>query len=352
MALSQAALPLLRRLDPETAHRIGIAALRAGIAGSDRIPDPPSLAIEAFGRRLANPIGLAAGFDKDAAALHGLARLGFGFLEAGTVTPLPQLGNPRPRMFRLAEDRAVINRMGFNNHGIDGFVTNLKAAPRDRLPIGANIGINKEGADPLRDYPALAAKVAPHAAYIAINISSPNTPGLRDLQSVTRLGEILRAIERQAVAAPLYVKLAPDLDDTALADLVALCMTSGVAGLIIGNTTLARNGLRSRHRNEAGGLSGVPLFARSTRMLARAFLQSQGRLTLIGTGGVFTPEDVLMKLRAGAALVQVYTSFAFHGPALIPRLKQGLAALLAQANVSRLGGIIGQDAAQLAEQSQ
>ncbi len=346
MRFAQAALPLLRRLDPETAHRIGIAALRAGLAGADPMPDPPSLAIEAFGRRLSNPIGLAAGFDKDAAALAGLARLGFGFLEAGTVTPLPQRGNPRPRMFRLAEDRAVINRMGFNNRGIEAFLKNLQAAPR--LPVGVNIGINKENADPLRDYPALAARLAPHAAYIAINISSPNTPGLRDLQSVARLDEILRAIGQRAVTAPLFVKLAPDLDDAALDDLVALCAASGVTGLIISNTTLARDDLRSRHQTESGGLSGAPLFARSTRMLARAYRHAQGRLTLIGAGGVFTPEDVLTKLRAGASLVQVYTSFAYHGPALIPRLKQGLAALLAQANVSRLHDIIGKDAEQSA----
>ena len=348
MDFSRAALPLLRRLDPETAHQIGIAALRAGLAGSNPMPDPPSLAIEAFGRHLTNPIGLAAGFDKDATALAGLARFGFGFLEAGTVTPLPQQGNPRPRMFRLIEDRAVINRMGFNNGGIESFMANLQAAPHHCPPIGVNIGINKENADPVRDYPALVAKVAPLAAYIAINISSPNTPGLRDLQSVTRLTEILRAIERQAVTSLLFVKLAPDLDDAALADLVALCMDAGVTGLIISNTSLARDGLRSRYQNEAGGLSGAPLFARSTRMLARAYQQSQGRLTLIGAGGIFTAGDVLAKLRAGATLVQLYTSFAYHGPALIPRLKQGLAALLVQANVSRLHDIIGKDAEQWA----
>jgi dihydroorotate dehydrogenase len=349
VTLSSAALPLLRRLDPERAHRAALLALRAGIIGGDQAPDPPSLAVAAFGRRLANPIGLAAGFDKDAAALHGLARLGFGFLEAGTVTPLPQPGNPKPRLFRLAEDRAVINRMGFNNGGIQEFVATL-AAGRPALPLGANIGINKQGADPLRDYPALLRAVNPHVDYAVINISSPNTPGLRDLQGVDHLPAILRAVEREGgPAKPLFVKLAPDLSDAALADLVALCAGSGVAGLIISNTTLAREGLRSRRQGEAGGLSGAPLFARSTRMLARAAMQGQGRLMLIGVGGIFSAQDVLTKLSAGATLVQLYTGFAYHGPALIPRLKQGLAALLKQADVTRLADIIGQDAARLAE---
>lgn len=351
MRLASAVLPLLRRLEPETAHRVSLAALRAGLAGADREADEPVLAVAAFGRRhLTNPIGLAAGFDKDAAALHGLARLGFGFLEAGTVTPLPQTGNPRPRLFRLAGDRAVINRMGFNNRGLEAFLPNLTAAPRGRLAVGANIGINKMAADPVRDYPALVRAVSPHADYIAINISSPNTPGLRDLQTVARLSEILTAIRREAAPhPPLFVKLAPDLDDAALPELVELCAESGVAGLIISNTTLARPDLRSRHRAESGGLSGAPLFSRSTRMLARAFLCGKGRLMLIGAGGVFTPEDALAKLRAGATLVQIYTSFAYHGPALIPRLKRGLARLLMEANCARLQDVVGRDAEQLAE---
>ena len=275
-------------------------------------------------------------------ALSGLARLGFGFLEAGTVTPRPQVGNPRPRLFRLTEDRAVINRMGFNNGGIESFIANLLHRPA--LPVGANIGTNKEGAEPLRDYPALARAVAPHVDYIAINISSPNTPGLRDLQAVDRLKSILQAVRREAPPRPVLVKLAPDLDDPVLDELVALCAGSGVAGLIIGNTTLSREGLHSRLRGEAGGLSGAPLFARSTRLLARAFLQSRGRLILIGAGGISSPEDAFAKLRAGATLVQLYTGFAYEGPALVPRLKTGLARLLADAGVARLCDIVGRDA--------
>jgi len=323
---SAAGMALARRLEPETAHRLSLTALRLGLAGLDNTADDPILAVRAFGRVLTNPIGLAAGFDKDAVALNPLGRLGFGFLEAGTVTPRPQAGNPRPRLFRLPEDAAVINRMGFNNGGIDAFLPNLRAANRARVAIGANIGINKDGADPDRDYPALAAAVAPFADYITINISSPNTPGLRDLQAEARLGQILSAIR---VEKPLFVKIAPDLSEESLATLVAVCLSKGVEGLIISNTTLARpDSLRGRHKGEAGGLSGAPLFAPSTAMLKRAYQLAGGKLTLIGAGGVATAEDALAKILAGATLVQLYTAFAYHGPALIPRLRLGLAALL------------------------
>jgi dihydroorotate dehydrogenase len=335
-------MSLARRLDPETAHRLSLAALRYGLAGLDHKPDDPILAVSAFGRMLANPIGLAAGFDKDAVALTPLGRLGFGFLEAGTVTPRPQPGNPRPRLFRLPEDNAVINRMGFNNAGIDAFLRNLRAANRRLVAIGANIGINKDGADPARDYPALAEAVAPHVDYITVNISSPNTPGLRDLQTAERLAALLAGIR---VAKPVFVKIAPDLADSELAALVAVCLSKGVEGLIIANTTLARPAsLSGRHRAEAGGLSGAPLAARSTALLKQVHGIAGGKLTLIGVGGIFSAEDAFAKILAGASLVQVYTGFAYHGPALIPRLKSGLAALLRARGFATVAAAIGAEA--------
>lgn len=332
-------MPLLRRLDPETAHNISLTALRMGLAGADNTPDDPILAVTAFGRGLRNPFGLAAGFDKNAVALNALGRLGFGFVEAGTVTPRPQAGNPRPRLFRLAEDNAVINRMGFNNAGITAFVPRLAAVDRRVLAVGANIGINKDNAAPETDYPSLAAAVAPHADYIAINISSPNTPGLRDLQSETRLAAILDAVR---VTKPVFVKIAPDLSEDALAAVVEVCAARNVAGLIISNTTLARPAhLTSRYRNETGGLSGAPLFAASTAMLARAHKRAAGKLMLIGVGGIFTAEDALAKILAGATLVQLYTGFAIHGPALLPRLKTGLATLLKARGFSSITQAVG-----------
>jgi dihydroorotate dehydrogenase len=316
-------MALARQLDPETAHNLSLRALQLGLAGRDATPDDPILATAAFGRVLPNPIGLAAGFDKNAVAINALGRLGFGFVEAGTVTPRPQPGNPRPRLFRLAQDEAVINRMGFNNGGLGNFLANLKKA--SGIAVGANVGINKEGADPERDYPALVNAVAPFADYVTVNISSPNTPGLRDLQTEARLAGILDAI---ATDRPLFVKIAPDLSQEGLEAVVGVCLERRVAGLIISNTTLARPGLRGRHAGEAGGLSGRPLMAPSTAMLARAHKMAGQRLVLIGVGGVFTPEDVLEKILAGASLVQLYTGFAYGGPALVPRLKSGLAALL------------------------
>jgi dihydroorotate dehydrogenase len=327
--LVSALLPALRRLDAERAHGLALAALRAGLAGSSPASDDPALAVDLFGRRFANPIGLAAGFDKNAVAVAPLARLGFGFIETGTVTPLPQDGNPRPRMFRLTEDRAVINRLGFNNRGLAAYTGRLAALPRG-LPLGANVGINKTGADPLRDYPALVAAVAPFVDYVTINVSSPNTPGLRALQGAAALGGILRAIAAGAPRPPpLLVKLAPDLAEGALEAIVQTVIEAGGQGLILTNTTLARPAtLRGAHRAEAGGLSGPPLMEPSTRLLAQAARLAAGRLVLVGCGGVASGADVLAKIRAGAHLVQLYTAFAYDGPALIPRLLRELATAL------------------------
>ena len=349
--IASAVVPLLRRVDPERAHGLALSALKLGLAGRSCEPDAVCLAIEVLGRRFANPIGLAAGFDKDAVAVTALMRLGFGFIETGTVTPRPQSGNPRPRLFRLAADQAVINRMGFNNAGLDAFLVRLAQRPCGPVALGANVGINKEGADPERDYPGLIAAVAPHADYVVINVSSPNTPGLRDLQGERQLRAILQAVaEHVPVRPPLLVKIAPDIGDDGLAALVETCVAEGVQGLIVSNTTISRPaGLRSPQAREPGGLSGAPLFRLSTAVLARAFILARGRLVLIGVGGVSTGEQALTKILAGASLVQIYTAFAYDGPALIPRLKRHLVTALRAGGFARVQDAVGKDARRLAE---
>ena len=347
-SLASAFLPLLRRIDPERAHTLSLLGLRLGLAGRSPMPDGPELAVSAFGLRFSNPIGLAAGFDKGAVAARGLMRLGFGFVETGTVTPRAQAGNPKPRMFRLEADGAAINRLGFNNAGLEAYLRALAVLSGRPVPLGANVGINKDGADPVRDYPASIAAVAPHADYAVINVSSPNTPGLRDLQGEAQLSAILAAVAAVPNKPPVLVKAAPDLSDDGLAAVVETCVAHGVQGLILGNTTISRPaGLHSSNAGEAGGLSGRPLFALSTRMLARAFLLARGRLTLIGTGGVFSGADAFEKIRAGASLVQLYTGFAYHGPALIPRLKAELSACLREAGFARVEDAVGTGAAEL-----
>jgi len=332
-------MPALRLLDPEFAHNLSLRALRLGVVGSDSSPDDPILAVQAFGRRLRNPIGLAAGFDKNAVAVNALGRLGFGFVEAGTVTLRPQAGNARPRLFRLAEDSAVINRMGFNNAGLEVYLANLKRVDRARVVLGANVGINKEGADPERDYPALVQAVSPFADYITINVSSPNTPGLRDLQSEARLAAILAGI---STMRPIFVKIAPDLSEDGLEAVISVAVQHGVTGLIISNTTIARPAnLRSAYKAELGGLSGAPLFDASTEMLTRAYKLAGGKLLFIGAGGVASAAQAFAKILAGASLVQVYTGFAYQGPAMLPKLKSGLAALLRTRGFSSVSEAIG-----------
>jgi dihydroorotate dehydrogenase len=349
-ALASALMPLLRGMDPERAHGLALKALGLGLAGTDRGTDDPVLATRALGLDFRNPLGLAAGFDKNAQAVLGLMRLGFGFVEPGTVTPRPQDGNPKPRLFRLEQDAAVINRMGMNNLGLQAFAAKLAALPRP-LPavLGANIGINKEGAEPERDYPALYLGVAPQADYVTVNVSSPNTPGLRDLQGEARLAAILAAIAQARAHAPrqppVLVKIAPDLAHDALPALVEACIDNGVAGLIVSNTTIARPpSLTGAHKSETGGLSGAPLFAPSTELLRRVFRLAGGRLVLIGCGGIATPEQAYAKIRAGAALVQLYAAFAYAGPRLVPDLKRGLAELLKRDGFARVADAVGVDA--------
>jgi dihydroorotate dehydrogenase len=343
-------MPLMRGIDPERAHDLALRALRFGLAGADRSPDDPILATEALGLRFRNPIGLAAGFDKSAVAIAPLMRLGFGFVEAGSVTPKPQFGNPKPRLFRLVEDRAVINRMGMNNAGIAPFLARLAHLPSPRPAVlGCNIAINKEGAAPLRDYPALYTAVAPHAGYVAINVSSPNTPGLRDLQGEQQLREILAAVAAARDAAtgprpPILVKIAPDLSAGAVEPIVEAALAHGIDGLIVSNTTIARPApLRSALKSQAGGLSGPPLREASTALLKRVAKVTQGRLALIGCGGVGSGAEALEKIKAGASLIQLYAAFAYEGPALIPRIKRELAAALRREGFASVAEAVGVD---------
>lgn len=348
MALADRFLPLFARLDPETAHHLALHALRLGLGGADRSQDDPILATHAFGLSFANPIGLAAGFDKDAEAVSPLMRLGFGFVEAGTVTLNPQPGNPRPRLFRLAQAQAAINRMGFPSAGLEAFCRRLDRLSPYPAPLGINLGLNKDATE--ADYAALAARLASRADYLAINVSSPNTPGLCELQEPARLSPLLRAVRAAAGATPVLVKLSPDLAQAKLAPIVEACIAEGAAGLIVANTTQTRPlGLSGRHAAEPGGLSGAPLFAPSTRMLARIWRLAEGRLGLIGCGGVASGEQALAKILAGASLVQLYTAFAYEGPRLVPRLKAELEQALRREGFASLREAVGRGAAHFAE---
>jgi dihydroorotate dehydrogenase len=347
--LATALMLILRGMEPERAHDFAMRALRLGLVGADRSPDDPVLVTHVLGRDFRNPLGLAAGFDKSAYAVGPLMRLGFGFVEAGSVTPKPQIGNPKPRLFRLTEDRATINRMGMNNAGLAIFVARLAALKRRAAVLGVNVAINKEGAAPLRDYPVLYDAVAPYADYVAINVSSPNTPGLRDLQGEKQLAEILAALATargrlDGPRPPILIKIAPDLAESAVEPIVEAAVTHRMEGLIVSNTTIARPGLRSPRRTEVGGLSGPPLAAMSTDLLRRVATLARGRkLVLIGCGGVSSGADALQKIKAGASLVQLYAAFAYEGPALIPRLKRELAALVRREGARNVADLVGAD---------
>lgn len=341
--------PLLRALPPETAHRVTVAALAAGLAGHAREPDPPSLRQRLWDLDFPNPIGIAAGFDKDARAPKALLRLGFGFVEVGTVTPRPQSGNPKPRVFRLDQDGAVINRMGFNSGGLDSLVARLTRRDRSEGVVGVNIGRNRDSADAGADYIEGARRAAPVADYLVVNVSSPNTPGLRDLQARAVLEGLLRQLlearGQTGANMPLLVKIAPDLTAEERADIATVALATAIDGIVIANTTIARpNGLRSPHANEAGGLSGNPLFAPSTALLAEMYRLTEGRIPLIGVGGVASAADAYAKIRAGASLVQLYTALIFAGPTLIGDIKTGLAELLRRDGFTSIAEAVGADA--------
>jgi dihydroorotate dehydrogenase len=328
--------PLLFCLPAERAHRLALGAVESGLdrllLGRARRPTPPILAQSLWGREFPSPIGLAAGFDKNGRVADAVRRWGFGFVEVGTVTPRPQPGNPTPRLFRLAEEEALVNRMGFNNDGLDAVVRRLARAPR-RGVLGINLGKNRDTGDAAADYEIGIRGTAGLADYVVVNVSSPNTPGLRDLQRRARLETLLsRLIAARAVSAPrtpLLLKIAPDLSQEERRDIAEVALAAGIDGLVVANTTVARPaGLRGCNASEAGGLSGRPLFAQSTALLAEMHRLTEGRLTLIGVGGIADAADAYAKIRAGASLVQIYTALVFSGPALIRRIERELARLL------------------------
>ena len=364
-AASTVAAALRAVTDPETGHVLGIRAAAAGLLPSDPRPDPPSLATTLAGLALTNPVGLAAGFDKDADAMGGLLGLGFGFVECGSITPLPQPGNPQPRVWRLPSLGAIINRYGFNSAGGPAAASKLEAfraagpAPRGGA-VGVNLGKNKTSPDAAADYADGAARFASLSDFLIINVSSPNTPGLRDLQARSALTALVGAAVKardDATAGwdpaghggrprpPLFVKVAPDVTEAEAADIVAAVLSAGADGLVVGNTTVARPPAVAAqpHGSEAGGLSGKPLEAVATDRVALFYRLSGGRLPIIGVGGISDSRGAYAKIRAGASAVELYTGFAYGGPALIPRLKAELAALLARDGFASVGEAVGVD---------
>jgi len=348
--LPRLATACLRRLPAETAHRAALRALAAGLVPAAGAETDPVLRVRLWNRDFPNPVGLAAGFDKDAEAVAGCLRLGFGFVEIGSVTPRPQPGNPRPRLFRLTQDRAIVNRMGFNSRGLDFAAARLARRDRAAGIIGANLGKNKESADAAADYVAGASRLAPLADYLVINVSSPNTPGLRALQGREPLAHLVaaviaaRAAAVPAVPPPLLLKIAPDLTEEDKRDIAAVALDSGIDGLIVSNTTIARPAsLKSRHAREAGGLSGRPLFAPSTAVLADMYRLTGGRLPLVGVGGIASGADAYAKIRAGASLVQLYSALVYEGPGLVRRIQRDLAARLRADGFATLADAVGAD---------
>jgi dihydroorotate dehydrogenase len=330
-------------MTPEAAHRATIHGLRLGLGGRDDRPDDPILAISRFGLDFTNPVGLAAGFDKNAEVVDAMLGLGFGFAEFGTVTPLPQPGNPKPRIFRLPDQQAVINRLGFNNAGLDAAAERAARLKRRHGIVGGNIGKNKDQTDAVADYVAGAARLSPLVDYLTVNVSSPNTPGLRALQGRAILTELLSAVQaaRQR-PVPVLVKIAPDLSDADLDDIVHAVADSKIAGIIVSNTTIARPPeLPPGLAQETGGLSGRPLFQPSTEMLRKTYQMSGGAIPLVGVGGIASADDAYAKIRAGASLVQLYTALAYQGPRLVTRIKTGLAARLTADGFARLEEAIG-----------
>ncbi len=337
-------LPALRLLDPERAHGLALQALRAGLGPRGGPPTSSRLRTRLAGLDLPNPIGLAAGFDKNAVAIGALSRCGFGFLEVGAATPLPQPGNPRPRLFRLAADRAAINRFGFNNDGAVAIAERLADRPEDGI-VGLNLGANKASADRAADFAEVLSLAGPVIDFATVNVSSPNTERLRDLQGRAALdallGGVMAANAALASPVPVFLKISPDLSETDLADLVDVATARGVSAIVATNTTLARDGLTSRRRTEAGGLSGRPLFDRSTRVLARLHRRTEGRLPLIGVGGVGSAEDAYAKIRAGATAIQLYTAMVYEGVGLATDIALGLETLLARDGFASVAEAVG-----------
>ena len=337
-------LAALRRVDPETAHGLALRALNLGLAP---LPGPitsPRLKVRLAGLDLPNPVGLAAGMDKNAEALAPLARAGFGFLELGATTPRPQIGNPKPRLFRLTEDRGVINRMGFNNLGMEAMAARLAARPK-RAVIGLNLGANKDSPDFAADFVAVLGRCGPKLDFATVNVSSPNTAGLRDLQGKRTLEALLRRVieARDGLARPIpvFLKIAPDLGDADIADIAEVAGNTGMDAIIATNTTLSREGLRSPNAGQAGGLSGTPLFERSTAVLARLHAECAGRLPLIGVGGIASGADAYAKIRAGATAVQLYSALVYGGLSLAGKIVRDLDALLERDGFASVAQAVG-----------
>ena len=346
-------LPLLRWFDPEDAHRLAIQGLRL-LPPIRARPDDAKLAVRAFGLNFPNPIGMAAGFDKSAEVPDALLRLGFGFVEVGTVTPKPQTGNPRPRLFRLDRDAAIVNWMGFNNDGAEAVLRRLAGRAHLTGILGVNVGANKDSADRVADYVKLIETFAPVASYFTVNVSSPNTPGLRDLQQAAALDDLLakvidarERVREKAGDSPVLLKIAPDLSLAELDDVVHIARSRRVDGMIVANTTLARpSTLREQAgAREQGGLSGRPLFRLSTRMVAETYVRAEGAFPLVGVGGIDTGGAALTKIRAGASLIQLYSSLIYRGLGLVDDIKNDLASTLLRTGRDSLSEIVGADAA-------
>jgi len=341
--------PVLFLFPPERAHSLAILALKSGLLPGGKVPLSTSLNQSIWNLEFPNPVGLAAGFDKNAEVYEPMLKQGFGFVETGTVTPLAQAGNEKPRIFRLTEDNAVINRLGFNNKGLEYYLTRLAAREKSSGIVGANIGANKLSEDQIEDYVIGLKRLLGLADYFTINISSPNTPGLRALQGKEALDELLsklKAVRDQAGlenAPPLILKIAPDLNDQECADIAEIILKHKMDGLIVSNTTLSRPELISSFKGEAGGLSGAPLFELSTEILSKMYKLTSGKIPLIGVGGVSNGEQAYAKIKAGASLVQLYSALVYHGPGLVRKINRELDDLLKKDGFSKITEAIGID---------
>ncbi|OYU40640.1 MAG: dihydroorotate dehydrogenase (quinone) [Pseudorhodobacter sp. PARRP1] len=343
-------LAVLHRFDPERAHGLSIKALAAGLVPLPGVVTSDRLRTTVAGLELPNPVGLAAGFDKNANVVGPLSRAGFGFVEVGAATPRPQPGNPQPRLFRLTEDRAAINRFGFNNEGAEAIAARLAARVRGAVPVGLNLGANKDSADRAQDFARVLAVCGPHVDFVTVNVSSPNTEKLRDLQGRAALSALLAGVmeTRAALAQPIpvFLKIAPDLNADELAEIAEVALASGVAGIIATNTTLSRDGLISADKGQMGGLSGAPLFEKSTHVLAQLSLLTEGKLPLIGVGGVSSAEEAFVKILVGASAVQFYTAMVYQGISLAAKIARGLDALLEREGYASVADAVGKGRAQ------
>jgi len=340
--LERIGLAALRRIDPETAHGVALRALQLGLGPRGGPYTTSRLATQIAGLNLPNPVGLAAGFDKNAVALRPLHRCGFGFVEVGAATPQPQAGNPRPRLFRLTEDQAAINRFGFNNNGMQAIAQALSARPQGGV-IGLNLGANKDSTDRAADFAQVLHHCGPYIDFATVNVSSPNTEKLRDLQGKVALTALLTGVMAAnaglARPLPVFLKISPDLTEAELGDVAQVAEAAGLSAIIATNSTLSRDGLKSASKSQAGGLSGQPMFEKSTRVLAQ--LSTLTRLPLIGVGGVGSAEQAYAKIRAGASAVQLYTALVYGGLALVDEIAQGLDRLLARDGFGNVSEAVG-----------